>query len=33
MYALWVGLVLVMAGLMGEYYTRRHASASWSARR
>ena len=33
MYALWVGLVLVMIGLMGEFYTRRHASASWSARR
>ncbi|WP_184564769.1 ABC transporter permease [Sulfitobacter undariae] len=33
MYALWVGLVLVMVGLMGEFYTRRHASISWSARR
>tara|TARA_R110002073_G_scaffold190909_2_gene349631 strand:- start:343 stop:1167 length:825 start_codon:yes stop_codon:yes gene_type:complete len=33
MYALWVGLVLVMIGLMGEFYTRRHASISWSARR
>ncbi|WP_299401585.1 ABC transporter permease [uncultured Roseobacter sp.] len=32
-YALWVGLVLVMIGLMGEFYTRRHASLSWSARR
>jgi hypothetical protein len=25
--------VLVMIGLMGEYFTRRHASASWYARR
>jgi len=33
MYAFWVGLVLVMVGLMGEFYTRRHASISWSARR
>lgn len=33
MYAFWVGLVLVMIGLMGEFYTRRHASISWSARR
>lgn len=32
-YALWVGIVLVMVGLMGEFYTRRHASLSWSARR
>lgn len=28
-----VGLVLMMIGLMGEFYTRRHASISWSARR
>jgi ABC-type polysaccharide/polyol phosphate export permease len=33
MYAFWVGLVLLMIGLMGEFYTRRHASVSWSARR
>ena len=33
MYAFWVGLVLVMIGLMGEFYTRKHASISWSARR
>lgn len=33
MYAFWVGLILVMVGLMGEFYTRRHASISWSARR
>lgn len=32
-YAFIVGLVLLMLGLMGEFYTRRHASASWNARR
>ncbi len=32
-YPLWVGLVLLMIGLMGEFYTRRHASLSWNARR
>jgi ABC-type polysaccharide/polyol phosphate export permease len=32
-YAVWVGIVLVMIGLMGEFYTRRHVSLSWSARR
>jgi ABC-type polysaccharide/polyol phosphate export permease len=32
-YGLWVGIVLLMIGLMGEFYTRRHASLSWSARR
>jgi ABC-type polysaccharide/polyol phosphate export permease len=32
-YAIWVGVVLLMIGLMGEFYTRRHASASWGARR
>jgi len=32
-YALGVGIVLLMLGLMGEFYTRRHISASWSARR
>ncbi len=32
-YAFWVGVVLIMIGLMGEFYTRRHASLSWSARR
>ncbi|SDY68031.1 ABC transporter permease [Citreimonas salinaria] len=32
-YALWVSIVLIMIGLMGEFYTRKHASASWSARR
>ncbi len=32
-YALYASLVLIMIGLMGEFYTRKHASASWSARR
>lgn len=32
-YPLWVGLVLLMVGLMGEFYTRKHASLSWNARR
>ncbi|MGH1454864.1 MAG: ABC transporter permease [Paracoccaceae bacterium] len=32
-YAIWVGVILLMVGLMGEFYTRRHASLSWSARR
>ncbi|MDE4134342.1 ABC transporter permease [Phaeobacter sp. QD34_3] len=32
-YAAWVGLVLVMLGLMGDFYTRRRASISWNARR
>ena len=32
-YAIWVSLVLIMFGLMGEFYTRRHASISWDARR
>jgi ABC-type polysaccharide/polyol phosphate export permease len=32
-YALYVSLALTMIGLMGEFYTRRHASASWQARR
>lgn len=32
-YALWVGIVLLMVGLMGEFYTRKHASISWNARR
>jgi len=33
MYTLWVSVILIMIGLMGEFYTRKHASASWSARR
>jgi len=32
-YAFWVGVVLVMLGLMGEFYTRRHVSSSWYAKR
>lgn len=32
-YAAWVTLVLIMIGLMGEFYTRRHVSLSWSASR
>ena len=32
-YAFWVGVALSMLGLMGEFYTRRHASLSWGARR
>jgi ABC-type polysaccharide/polyol phosphate export permease len=32
-YALWVGIILLMLGLMGEFYTRKHASVSWNARR
>lgn len=31
-YAAWIAVVCVMVGLMGEFYTRKHASASWSAR-
>ncbi len=32
-YAAWVALVLIMIGLMGEFYTRRQVSISWDARR
>ncbi|MEO9651354.1 MAG: ABC transporter permease [Roseobacter sp.] len=32
-YALWVGTILIVIGMMGEFYTRRSASISWSARR
>ena len=32
-YAAGVGLGLTMLGLMGEFYTRKHVSQSWSARR
>lgn len=31
-YALWVAVIFLMIGLMGEFYTRRHASLSWGAR-
>lgn len=32
-YPLYVGATVIMIGLMGEFYTRKHASASWSAGR
>lgn len=32
-YPLAVGTILLMIGLMGEFYTRRNASISWGARR
>ncbi|MDX1294122.1 ABC transporter permease [Roseovarius sp. ZX-A-9] len=32
-YPVIVGVVFIVIGLMGEFYTRRHASASWNARR
>ena len=32
MYALKLSVVLIMIGLMGEFYTRKNASASWQAR-
>lgn len=32
-YPLTVGVVLIVIGMMGEFYTRRHASSSWDARR
>lgn len=32
-YPLYAGLTLVVLGLMGEFYTRKHASQSWGARR
>lgn len=32
-YPIYVTLVLIMIGLMAENFTRKHASASWSARR
>ena len=32
-YTFWLALVCIMIGLMGEFYTRRHASLSWEARR
>ena len=31
-YPIYVALALIMIGLMGEFYTRKHASESWSAR-
>lgn len=32
-YAVYVGIILITIGLMGEFYTRKQASASWGARR
>ncbi|MEX5728026.1 ABC-type polysaccharide/polyol phosphate export permease [Rhodovulum iodosum] len=32
-YPLYLSIVLMMIGLMGEFYTRKHASLSWEARR
>ncbi|MWD27934.1 ABC transporter permease [Aquicoccus sp. SCR17] len=32
-YPIWFGIALTMIGMMGEFYTRKHASASWGARR
>lgn len=32
-YPLYVGIVLVVLGMMGEFYTRQYASSSWNARR
>ena len=32
-YPLLLSVALIMVGLMGEFYTRKHASASWNARR
>ena len=32
-YPLYLSLALLMIGMMGEFYTRKHASASWNARR
>ncbi|NVO55964.1 ABC transporter permease [Rhodobacteraceae bacterium B1Z28] len=32
-YALWVGIALLMIGLLGVFFTRKHVSQSWSARR
>ncbi len=32
-YAFWVGVTLMMIGLMAEFYTRKQVSQSWDARR
>ncbi|NCQ25456.1 MAG: ABC transporter permease [Rhodobacteraceae bacterium CG17_big_fil_post_rev_8_21_14_2_50_63_15] len=32
-YPIYVGIALLMVGLMGEFYTRQFASSSWNARR
>ncbi len=33
MYPVYISLTLLTIGLMGEFFTRKHASASWNARR
>lgn len=33
MYTLYMALVFIIVGMMGEFYTRQYASSSWSARR
>ncbi|KAF0676376.1 ABC transporter permease [Profundibacterium mesophilum] len=33
LYPVYISLAILMIGLMGEFYTRKHASLSWSARR
>ncbi|WP_170533172.1 ABC transporter permease [Ruegeria atlantica] len=32
-YALWVGLILLLIGLLGIFFSRQHVSQSWEARR
>ncbi|MDF1726702.1 MAG: ABC transporter permease [Sulfitobacter sp.] len=32
-YAFWIGVGCIVIGMMGEFYTRKHASLSWNARR
>lgn len=32
-YTLYLSLILIMIGMMGEFYTRQYASSSWNARR
>jgi ABC-type polysaccharide/polyol phosphate export permease len=32
-YAFWIGVGCIVIGMMGEFYTRKHASISWEARR
>jgi len=33
MYAIYMGIIFLVIGLLGEFYTRRAASLSWGARR
>ena len=32
-YPIWAVMVCLMIGLMGQFFTRKHASASWGKRR